>query len=93
MTGQSGADRPLLASFARYRWDKVRGQHQLVFPEGMMVLNDAGAAIVRLCDGRLLEDLIGALEKDFPDCNLGDDVKSFLGRLGEKGLLSDVRDS
>lgn len=93
MTGQGGPNRPLLVSYARYRWDKVRCQHQLVFPEGMMELNDASAAIVRLCDGRPLDDLIGALEQDFPNCDLTDDVKSFLGRLGEKGLLSDVRDS
>ena len=33
-------------------WDEVRRQHQIVFPEGLLVLNPSGAAIARRCDGR-----------------------------------------
>jgi pyrroloquinoline quinone biosynthesis protein D len=80
--------RPLLASHARYRWDVLRGQHQLVFPEGLLVLNDTGAAIVRLCDGRPLAELLTALREQFPD-GVAEDVSAFLQRLAQKGLVRD----
>lgn len=59
--------RPLLVRHARYRWDELRRQHQLVFPEGILVLNDSGAAIVRHCDGRSLEELLAALVEQYAD--------------------------
>jgi coenzyme PQQ biosynthesis protein PqqD len=82
--------RPLLVPHARYRWDALRQQHQLVFPEGMLVLNEPGAAIVRLCDGRLLAELLVALAEQYPDAALGEDVRTFLDRLARKGLLRDA---
>ncbi|HMC64456.1 MAG TPA: pyrroloquinoline quinone biosynthesis peptide chaperone PqqD [Gemmataceae bacterium] len=85
--------RPVLVPHARYRWDELRQQHQIVFPEGMLVLNQPGAAIVRLCDGRSMSELLGALSEQFPDGDLGEDVHGFLERLARKGLLRDVVDS
>ena len=85
--------RPVLVPHARYRWDKVRGQHQLVFPEGILVLNEPGAAIVRLCDGRPTAELLAALALQFPDGDPGEDVAAFLERLARKGLLRDAADS
>jgi len=84
--------RPVLVPHARYRWDKLRGQHQLVFPEGILVLNEPGAAIVRLCDGRPLSELLAALGEQFPDGNFAEDVPAFLERLLRKGLLRDAAD-
>jgi pyrroloquinoline quinone biosynthesis protein D len=82
--------RPRLVPHARYRLDKLRGQHQLVFPEGILVLNDTGAAIVRLCDGRCLDELLGALTAEFGDGVRGEEVGEFLQRLAKKGLLRDA---
>ena len=45
---------PRLVPFARYRWDKIREQHQIVYPEGVLVLNRTGAEIVQRMD-RLFE--------------------------------------
>ena len=84
--------RPLLVPHARYRWDPLRCQHQLVFPEGILVLNETGAAIVRLCDGRSLTELLAALAQQFPDAALGGDVRDFLDRLARKGLLCEAPD-
>jgi len=72
------------------RWDDRRGQHQLVFPEGMLVLNESGAAIVRLCDGRTVAELVAALSQSFSDVPLAGDVTVFLDRLAQKGLLRDA---
>jgi coenzyme PQQ biosynthesis protein PqqD len=80
----------MLVPHARYRWDKLRQQHQIVFPEGILVLNEPGAKIVQLCDGRLLSELLAALGEQFPDSALDDDVSAFLERLARKGLLRDA---
>jgi coenzyme PQQ biosynthesis protein PqqD len=79
--------RPVLAAHTRYRWDKLRDQHQLVFPEGMIVLNDSAAAIVQLCDGRTTDELIAALKEKFPGAEPDDDVHEFLGHLAQRGLV------
>ena len=89
MTRSVKFDRPKLAPHARYRWDRVRGQHQIVFPEGMLVLNDTGAEIAQRCDGtRTLSELTAELTECFDDCQ-ADDVNDFLCRLEQRGLLSD----
>ena len=82
--------RPVLSAHARFRWDELRRQHQIVFPEGVLVLNETGAAIVRLCDGRPIGDVIAALETEFPEENPAADVHAFVERLARKGLLSDA---
>jgi coenzyme PQQ biosynthesis protein PqqD len=89
MTSQPIA-RPVLSVGTRYRWDKIREQHQLVFPEGMMVLNDSGTAIVGLCDGRSTSDLIATLKGTYPGSDPTDDVHEFLRQLADKGLLRDT---
>ena len=90
MTMEAGIRCPVLAPHARYRWDKVRNEHQLVFPEGMIVLNEPGKAIVELCDGRSLDQMVAALKEKFPGAEPEDDVREFLGRLAERGLVNDA---
>jgi len=85
--------RPILARHARYRWDALRQQHQIVFPEGVLVLNETGAAIVRHCDGRTMESLIAEMKVDSEDGNQAADVPAFLRRLFEKGLVCDAADA
>ena len=80
----------MLVRHARYRRDDLRGQHQLVYPEGVLVLNDSGAAIARLCDGRPVAELMAALAGEFGDPPPEEDVYEFLQRLARKGLLHDV---
>ena len=89
MTEAQGMRRPVLAAHARYRWDPLRRQHQLVLPEGMLVLNDSAAAVVRLCDGRPAADLLAALERQFGAAPAAD-VHDFLQRLARKGLVRDA---
>ena len=89
MTEQCSIFRPVLANGTRYRWDKVRNQHQLVFPEGMIVLNEPGQAIVKLCDGRSTDDLIATLKDTYPGSEPSDDVHEFLQQLVERGLIHD----
>ena len=92
MTTEGKIRRPLLVRHARFRWDEVREEHQIVYPEGVLVLNASAASIVRLCDGRSTSELIAELQSQVPDKDLGSDVQQFLARLAEKGLLCDAAD-
>jgi coenzyme PQQ biosynthesis protein PqqD len=83
----------MLVPHARYRWDRVRRQHQVVFPEGMLLLYDSGAAIVKHLDGRPLTEVIAAVEKDFAHGGLEADVRDFLQELSDKRLLRDASDA
>lgn len=89
MTHTKVLKRPVLVPHARYRWDKVRGQHQLVFPEGLLVLNETGAVVVQNCDGRPFDALVHDLAASYEDCN-PQEVTSFLAALYKKGLVRDA---
>ena len=80
----------MLVRHARFRWDEIRKQHQIVYPEGVLVLNESGASIVRRCDGRSTTELIADLRNEVGDKNLESDVQIFLARLVAKGLLYDT---
>jgi pyrroloquinoline-quinone synthase/pyrroloquinoline quinone biosynthesis protein D len=75
---------------ARLRGDPVTGKPTLLFPEGMMILNDTGEAIVRLCDGkRTVRDIAASLAMRYrvsPEA-LERDVTQFLGRLRDRQLV------
>ena len=92
MTQQQRVLRPVLARGVRHRWDSVRRQHQLLFPEGMLVLNETGAAIVELCDGRSTEEVRDALAETYADVNVQNDLDEFLHRLFRRGLIRDAGD-
>ncbi len=81
---------PQLVSFARYRWDKIREQHQVVYPEGVLVLNETGSQIVKLLDGRSTAALIDALSELFDGADVGADVMDYLEELYNHGLLTDA---
>jgi coenzyme PQQ biosynthesis protein PqqD len=78
---------PRLVPFARYRWDKIREQHQIVYPEGVLVLNRTGAEIVKRMDGRTVDALVAELESVFNSTGIRADVLRFLEKLFNHGLL------
>jgi pyrroloquinoline quinone biosynthesis protein D len=80
---------PCLAPHALYRWDALRREHQIVHPEGVLVLNWAAAAVVRRCDGRPIADLIDALELRYQGVSAGE-VRSLIADLVERGLVRDA---
>ena len=89
MAGGFSVNRPKLVAFARYRWDKVREQHHIVYPEGVLVLNETGARIVQLLDGRSFEELVTELRSVFNSTDVADDVREYLKGLYDHGLLTD----
>jgi coenzyme PQQ biosynthesis protein PqqD len=82
--------RPHFVRGVRLRWDPVRQQHMLLFPEGALVLNATAGAVLELCDGQRTIDAIAAeLEKRYPGANIKPDVYHLLSRIAERGLLYD----
>ena len=90
MTSAFEVNRPQLVSFARYRWDTIREQHQIVYPEGVLVLNETGAEIVKRLEGRSFDELVSELSTLFGGADVGPDVLSYLKGLFDHGLLRDV---
>jgi pyrroloquinoline quinone biosynthesis protein D len=81
------AQRPRLVRYARLQWDESREAHVLLTPEGVLVLNPAGAAILALCDGeRSIGDIATELRQRYNRV-VEDEVRSFLGRLAARHLL------
>ena len=78
------ADRPRLAASLRLVFDEVRGQHVLLGPESVLVLNPTGAAILKLCDGRRnVGGLVAELRGSFDGVEPGE-VRAFLNHLVAK---------
>jgi pyrroloquinoline quinone biosynthesis protein D len=76
--------RPRLAPHVRMRLDAARGQHALLSPETVWVINDTGAAIVKLCDGRrTVAEIQAELQSRYTQVADGD-VRRFLADLVAK---------
>ncbi|MBO1539803.1 pyrroloquinoline quinone biosynthesis peptide chaperone PqqD [Pseudomonas sp. OA65] len=64
----------------RFQYEPAQKGHVLLYPEGMIKLNDSAALIGGLIDGeRNVAAIIGELAKQFPDVpELGDDIEQFM---------------
>jgi pyrroloquinoline quinone biosynthesis protein D len=80
-------NRPRLARQVRLDWDPVRERQVLLEPEGVLVLNQTGAAILGLCDGeRTVVEIVEELRGQY-NLVAGDEVRDFLARLVAKRLV------
>ncbi len=80
---------PSLNAMFRLQWEQAQDCYVLLFPEGMVKLNDGAGEIMLLVDGKnKVADIINTLNKKFPDANdLTDDVHEFLITAYEKKRL------
>jgi pyrroloquinoline quinone biosynthesis protein D len=77
-------NRPHLARQVRLEWDPVRQRHVLLAPEGVLLLNRTGAAILGLCDGeRTVVEIVEELRAQYNHV-ADDEVRDFLARLVAK---------
>ncbi len=65
----------------RLQWEPVQNSHVLLYPEGMIQLNESASHILKLVDGkRTIEQIIARLQEQFPDVpGLDEDVMTFMG--------------
>jgi pyrroloquinoline quinone biosynthesis protein E len=54
------AGRPALGRGVRLAYDDVRGQAALLYPEGVLLLNESAAAVIARCDGSRTTETIAA---------------------------------
>ena len=72
----------------RFQWEEAQQVYVLLYPEGMITLNDAASEILKRCDGsRTASAIIADLEQQFPGADLKDDVLEFLEDARDKGWI------
>lgn len=70
---------PALASMFRFQWEEAQQCHVLLYPEGMIKLNQSAGEILKLCDGeRDVAAIVAALEAKFQTNGVTGDVLEFL---------------
>jgi len=83
----TAASVPVLWRLARLDFDPVRQQRVLLYPEGVVLLNETGGAILDLCDGhRSIGDVAAILQERY-HCDVTADVIDYLSRLIERELV------
>jgi pyrroloquinoline quinone biosynthesis protein D len=80
---------PALWRLARLDFDTVRQQHVLLYPEGTVMLNATGAAILELCNGQRSIEAIARILGERYNCDVIDDVTEYLSQLAERELIRD----
>jgi pyrroloquinoline quinone biosynthesis protein D len=86
--------RPKLSSRARLQTDKVTGKPIVLYPEGVLMLNPTGHAIVSLCTGDItFQEIVTNLAERYkiPAQEISPQVAEYLNRLRERNLL-EIRD-
>lgn len=91
MSNPPDTARPRLAAKVRLKWDDIRQKPLLLFPEGVLVLNQTAHEVVALCDGqRTVAEIVKTLGEKFGSDLIDQDVKDLLARLIGKGLMTVV---
>src|SRR4029079_8152399 len=79
--------RPKLWRLARLEFDSVRQRHVLLYPEGGVLLNDTGAAILELCNGtHSVGDIVAILNERY-HADVEADVTEYLDIMAQRELI------
>jgi coenzyme PQQ biosynthesis protein PqqD len=80
---------PRLWKLARLGFDEVRNRPVLLYPEGAVLLNDTGRAVLELVDGkRTVGEIAGILGERY-GTDVTADVAEYLSHLAERELIRD----
>ena len=80
--------KPKLARLFRMQWEEAQGAYVLLYPEGMVKLNQSAGEILKRCDGeRDVQAIIGDIEQTFNATGLEKDVTGFLEIATERGWI------
>ncbi len=72
----------------RLQWEEAQQKDVILYPEGMVELNQSSAEILKLCDGtRNLHQLVTDLEEKFSTNGLKNDINDFLLVALENGWI------
>lgn len=72
-------DKPRIAPGFRLQWEPAQNAHVLLYPEGLVKLNQSAGEILKRCDGeREVATIVADLEQAFSTSGLAGEVQSFL---------------
>ena len=73
----------------RLQWDEAQQKNIILYPEGMVELNQSSAEILKLCDGtRNLAQIVNELEQKFSTSGLTNDINAFLEIALQNGWIN-----
>ena len=80
--------KPKLARLFRMQWEEAQGAYVLLYPEGMVKLNQSAGEILKRCDGeRDAQAIIDDIEQTFNATGLEKDVIGFIEIATERGWI------
>ena len=80
--------KPKLARLFRMQWEEAQGAYVLLYPEGMVKLNQSAGEILKRCDGeRDVQAIITDIEQTFNGTGLEKDVTGFIEIATERGWI------
>lgn len=72
----------------RLQWEKIQQKNIILYPEGMVELNQSSTEILKLCDGtRKCAQIINELEAKFGASNLGNEIIDFIEIALQNGWI------
>lgn len=75
----------------RLQWEDAQQKYVILYPEGMVELNQSSAEILKLCDGsRTLAQIVTELEQTFSTSGLTNDIHNFLNIALQNGWIKQV---
>jgi pyrroloquinoline quinone biosynthesis protein D len=84
----ASTDLPKLSRLFRLQWEPAQDAYVLLYPEGMVKLNQSAAEILKRCDGRnAVAAIVADLEQTFAASNLNNEVQDFLKEAYGRGWL------
>jgi len=83
------SDQPIRFSpLHRLQWEEAQAKYVILYPEGMVELNQSSAEILKLCDGsRKLAEIVTELEEKFATSGLLNDITNFLSVALKNGWI------
>ena len=80
--------RPSMGKGFRLQWEPAQNAHVLLYPEGMVKLNQSAAAIMSRCDGRrTIAEIVSDLETTYSTTGLEKDVVAFVSMALQRSWL------
>jgi pyrroloquinoline quinone biosynthesis protein D len=81
--------KPRISLGHRLQWEEAQNAWVLLYPEGMVRLNQSAGEILRRCDGeKEIEQIIQELEKAFEVSGIANQVQDMLREGARRGWVS-----
>lgn len=81
-------ERPRLNKLFRLQWEQAQQAYVLLYPEGMVKLNQSAAEILKLCDAQhTVDEIITKLQEAFGEQDLRDPIEGMLRAAFEKDWI------